>query len=88
MAKANLLQAEFEDQSLLFQHTQDQLATDMMTFVAGERQYAQWVFKVCFLNDCSVYAGGGVYDSTENCLDYPWSIFWLYSRPHESLHTS
>lgn len=46
VAKAELLKAEYEDQSLLFQQLQDQLATEMLTFVAGEKSYAQWTVKV------------------------------------------
>ena len=48
-AKAELLKSEFEDQSILFQQLQDQLATEMLTFVAGERTYAQWTIKVSFM---------------------------------------
>lgn len=44
--KAYALQAEYEDNSLLFQQIQDSLATEMLTFVAGEKSYAQCVVNV------------------------------------------
>ena len=47
-AKADLLKAEYDDNSALFQSLQDTLATEMFTFVAGESTYADWMVKVFF----------------------------------------
>ena len=46
LAKAHALQSEYEDNTLLFHQLQDSLATEMYTFVAGERGYAESVMKV------------------------------------------
>ncbi|XP_057311102.1 rho GTPase-activating protein 44-like isoform X2 [Hydractinia symbiolongicarpus] len=46
VAKAELLKGDLEDQTALFQQIQDNLATEMFTFVAGERTYAQWFMKL------------------------------------------
>ena len=47
-AKAYALQAEYEDNNLLFHQVQDSLATEMFTFVAGEKSYAQYVMNARF----------------------------------------
>jgi len=46
LAKAHALQSEYEDNTLLFHQLQDSLATEMFTFVAGERSYAESVIRV------------------------------------------
>lgn len=46
ITKAHALQAEYEDNSLLFQQLQDHLATEMFTFIAGERSYAECIIKL------------------------------------------
>ena len=38
MLQAHALQDEYEDNALLYQQLQDNLATEMFTFVAGERR--------------------------------------------------
>jgi len=46
VAKADLVKSEFEDQTAMFQSLQDSLATEMFSFVAGERSYSEWFVKL------------------------------------------
>ena len=46
---------------------------------SGSSRFVSFVsWRVVYFN------AGGVHCSAENCLDYPWSIFWLYSGPPRS----
>ena len=45
-AKAELLKNEMEEETYKFDQLQDSLATEMFTFIAKEKEYAEWIMKV------------------------------------------
>eukprot|EP00111_Clytia_hemisphaerica_P016710 TCONS_00049548-protein len=65
VTKANALQSEYEDNTLLFHQLQDALATEMFTFVAGERSYAENVMK---LLEAQRRYHKAAYEALEKCL--------------------